>query len=306
MTQSPRLTLTATLMLLALAAVWGGSFFFAEVALEEVPPLTVTFHRVSWACPILLAIVLVLRIPLPRDPRIWFAFLVMGALNNSIPFSLIFWGQTQIESGLASILNGTTALFGAVVAGVLLKDEPLTLNKLIGAGLGLLGVAVIIGPKALTELSPTNLGQGAVVLAALSYAFASVWAKTQLSTQPPLVNAFGMVAGSSLLMLPIVLIVDCPPTYALSTVTTASLFGLAALSTVLAYVLYFAILPRAGAANLMLVTLLIPPFAILLGAAFLDERLTPTAWVGFACIAVGLCVTDGRLPALFASRLNRG
>lgn len=292
-----RFDLPAAVMLIALAAVWGGSFFFAEVALRELPPLTITLHRVVWAVPILLVILRLRRIPLPRAPRIWGAYLVMGALNNAIPFSLIFWGQQQIDSGLASILNGTTAMFGAVVAGLLLKDEPLTANKLAGAALGLVGVAVIMGPGVLTGLDPSNFAQLAIIGAALSYAFASVWGKTTLGGQPPLMNAAGMLMGSVVLMLPLALMVDGVPSLSLMPATWGALIGVAALSTALAYVLYFAILLRAGAANLMLVTLLIPPFAIGLGAAFLNERLPASAFAGFAVIALGLAVTDGRLFA---------
>lgn len=118
-TAPPSLTMTtpAMLMLLILAAVWGGSFFFAEIALREVAPLTVTLHRVVWAIPILWLIVRIKGLPIPRAPKVWAAYLVMGALNNAIPFSLIFWGQTRIDSGLAAILNATTAMVGAVVAG---------------------------------------------------------------------------------------------------------------------------------------------------------------------------------------------
>lgn len=153
-------------MLLLLAAVWGGSFFFAEIALREVLPLTITFHRVFWAVPILFLIVRMKGLVLPRSMRVWGAYLVMGALNNAIPFSLIFWGQTRIESGLASILNGTTAMFGAVVAGLLLVDEPLTAKKIIGAALGLIGVAFIMGPGVLTHFNPGNLAQLAILGAA--------------------------------------------------------------------------------------------------------------------------------------------
>ncbi len=142
-------------MLLLLAAVWGGSFFFGEIALREVPPLTITLHRVIWAVPFLALLVLSKGIAAPRSLRVWGAYLVMGALNNAIPFSLIFWGQTQIDSGLASILNGTTAMFAAVVAGLLLPDEPLTAKKLTGAALGIAGVAFIMGPSALITPSPT-------------------------------------------------------------------------------------------------------------------------------------------------------
>ncbi len=292
---SPSLDLKSTIMLLVLAAVWGGSFFFAEVALSEIPPLTITLHRVFWAVPVLAVIVRLKGITIPRSKRIWGAYLVMGALNNAIPFSLIFWGQTQIDSGLASILNGTTAMFAAGVAGVLLKDEPLTTRKIAGAALGIAGVAIIMGPSALSDFNPSNLAQLAILCATLSYAFAGTWGKVALGRQPALMNAFGMLTGSTVLMIPIVLMTDGLPTYALSAPTWGALIGLATLSTVLAYVLYFAILARAGAANLLLVTLLIPPFAIGLGVLFLGERLASEAWFGFAVIALGFAVTDGRL-----------
>ena len=297
MPKAPTLTLDSKSipMLLLLAAVWGGSFFFGEVALREVPPLTLTLHRVIWAVPILVLIVLFKGISVPRSPRIWGAYLVMGALNNAIPFSLLFWGQTQIESGLVSILNGTTAMFAAVVAGLLLPDEALTAKKVIGAGLGIAGVAFIMGPSALTNFNLSNLAQLAILGATLSYAFAGVWGKTALAGQLPLMNALGMLIGSTVLMIPIVLVFDGRPNLALSLGVWGALIGMAVLSTALAYFLYFAILVRAGAANLLLVTLLIPPVAIGLGAVFLDERIGIEAWIGFAIIGLGFAVTDGRL-----------
>ncbi|WP_353744394.1 DMT family transporter [Roseovarius sp.] len=299
---TPRIDLTAAAMLLGLAAVWGGSFVFAEIALRELGPMTITLHRVGWAAPLLFVLVRLKRLALPRGWRIWGSYLVMGALNNAIPFPLIFWGQTALEGGLASILNATTAVFGAVVAGLLLRDEPLLPRKLIGAALGVLGVAVVVGADALGTLSLRNLAQLAVLAAALSYALASVWARVRLGDQPPLVNAFGMIAGSTILMIPAALWSDGLPDLALAPVTWAALAGLSLLSTVLAYLLYFAILRRAGAANLTLVTLLIPPFAIFLGWLVLDEALPASAWIGFAVIALGLLVTDGRAARALAAR----
>lgn len=294
---APTIDLISALLLLALAAVWGGSFFFAEVALAEVPPLTITLHRVFWAVPALLLVVLWRGTTIPKSPRTWFAYLVMGALNNAIPFSLIFWGQKTIESGLASILNGTTAVFGAVVSGLLLVDESLTSRKILGAVFGVFGVAVIMGFDALTNLDPRNLAQLAVLAASLSYAFASVWGKTCLSDNAPEMNALGMLMGSSVLMIPIAIWSDGLPVLSLSPNVWASLISVAILSTAVAYLLYFAILARAGAANLMLVTLLIPPFAIGLGVIFLGEQLGIEAWIGFGLIAVGLAITDGRMLA---------
>lgn len=298
MTHQPNaqtMTLKAGVLLILLAAVWGSTFFFAEIVLTEVPPLTITLHRVLLSVPLIALVLLIKRLPIPRQPRIWGAYLVMGALNNAIPFSLIFWGQTQIDSGLASILNATTAMFGAVVAGLVLKDEPLTKNKLLGAGLGIAGVAFIMGPSALVDFNPASLAQIAVLGATLSYAFAGVWGRVALSDRPPLVNAFGMLVGSTLLMIPVVLMVDGAPNLMLSTPVWAALVAMAALSTALAYVLYFAILAMAGAANLLLVTLLIPAFAISLGVMFLGESMEPSAWIGFVIIALGFVVTDGRL-----------
>ena len=297
-----KLDFKSIIMLLLLAAVWGGSFFFAEVALSEVPPLTITLHRVVWAVPILAVIVFLNGIALPRSLSVWGAYLVMGALNNAIPFSLIFWGQTQIESGLASILNGTTAIFAAVVAALLLVDEPLTAKKIFGAALGIAGVAFIMGPSALTDFNPSNLAQLAILGATLSYAFAGVWGKTALAGQTPLMNALGMLVGSTVLMMPIVLVFDGPPNLELSASVWGALLGIAALSTALAYVLYFAILVRAGTANLLLVTLLIPPFAIGLGVLFLGEKMGPDAWIGFAIIVLGFAVTDGRIFSIFSKK----
>jgi len=292
----------SAIMLLLLAAVWGGSFFFGEVALSEVPPLTITLHRVVWAVPILAVIVFLNGIAFPRSPSVWGAYLVMGALNNAIPFSLIFWGQTQIESGLASILNGTTAIFAAVVAGLLLVDEPLTAKKITGAAIGLAGVAYIMGPSALTNFNPSNLAQLAILGATLSYSFAGVWGKTALTGQPLLMNALGMLVGSTVLLMPIVLVFDGPPNLELSTDVWGALLGMAALSTAMAYVLYFAILVRVGTANLLLVTLLIPPFAIGLGSVFLGEKMGTDAWIGFAIIVLGFVVTDGRLFSAFSKK----
>lgn len=293
--QVPGIDLTSGLLLLALATVWGGSFFFAEIALREVPPLTIALHRVFWAVPALFIVVLWMGITIPRSVKAWLCYLVMGALNNAIPFSLIFWGQVTIDSGLASILNGTTAVFGAVVAGLLLVDEPLTARKITGALFGILGVAVIMGIDALTNFDLRNLAQLAILGAALSYAFAGVWGKRFLSSYPPIMNAFGMVVGSTLLMIPVAVFSEGIPELGLSAEVWASLMAIALLSTAVAYLLYFKILVRAGSANLMLVTLLIPPIAVGLSVTFLGENLGTDALVGFGFIAVGLAVTDGRL-----------
>lgn len=285
-------------MLAALAIIWGGSFFFAEIALRELPPMTITLHRVFWALPILIFVIWAKGITPPKSLKVWGAYLTMGALNNALPFSLIFWGQTQITSGLASILNGATGVTGVIVAGLFLSDERLTPTKLIGVVVGFFGVALTVGIEALQNFDLRSLAQMAVLLAGLSYSIAGVWAKLRLSGQKPEMNALGMLLCSTVIMCPLALYIDGTPQFDLQISTWSALLALAIICTSLSYLLYFNILNRAGSGNLMLVTLLIPPFAITLGVLVLGESLAPISLVGFAFIALGLIIIDGRVIRL--------
>ena len=296
---APKIDLTSAILLTLLALIWGGSFFLAAVVLKEVPPITVALFRVVGALPALALFVWFKGVSLPRNLKIWSAYLVMGALNNAIPFSLIFWSQTQITSGLTSILNGATGVTGVIVAGLLLHDERLTAHKLIGVVIGFFGVALTIGLDAMRSFDIQSLAPLAVLLAGLSYSLAGVWAKLRLSGQAPEMNALGMIMGSSLLLIPTALWLDGPPSLDLMASTWTALLVLATLCTSVPYLLYFKILKRAGSGNLMLVTLLIPPIAIGLGVIFLKESLQGTALMGFALIALGLTIIDGRFWVLF-------
>jgi drug/metabolite transporter (DMT)-like permease len=229
----------------------------------------------------------------------------MGGLNNLIPFSLIFWGQTRIASGLASILNSTTPLFAVVLAHLLTRDEKLTANRAAGVLFGIVGVVVMIGPDALGGLGSNVLAQIAVLGAALSYAFAGIYGR-RFRDLPPLVTASGQVTATTILMLPVLLVVDQPWTLPVPGARTwAALAGLALLSTALGYVLYFRILAVAGATNLLLVTFLIPVSALILGVSVLGERFDGRHFGGMALIALGLAAIDGRLIRLARSFLAR-
>lgn len=288
------MALRVWLLLLSLSVLWGGSFFFAKVALGELGPFTVVFARVSLA-----ALALGLFVPLRRDAP-WPAYFTMGFLNNALPFSLIFWGQTEIASGLASILNATTPLFTLVVAHVLTSDEKIERTKIVALLTGLLGVVVLIGPAALVG-GAALWGQAACLAAALSYAFAGVYGRRfRRMGIAPAEAAAGQVTASAALILPIMMIVDQPWLLPASPSLKVwlALAGLALLSTALAYVLYFRILAAAGATNLLLVTFLIPLTAIVLGAVVLGERLEPRHFAGMALIGVGLALVDGRIRGL--------
>lgn len=284
-------------MLLILSAVWGGSFFFNEIALRELPVFTVVVSRVVLAALILLLVMRIRGEALPRDRRIWAAFVCMGLLNNVIPFSLIAAGQQHIPSGVASILNASTPLFGVILAHVLTSDERMTPARLAGTVIGFAGVAVMIGPAALRGMGDQLWPQLLCLGGAVSYALAGIYGRRFRSMGvTPLATATGQVIMSSLILLPLMLIVDRPWTLRVPAAdAVAALIGVAAISTAFAYLLYFRILATAGATNLLLVTFLIPVSAILLGTVFLGETLQPRQIAGMALIGLGLSAIDGRI-----------
>jgi len=286
---------TDWVLLVLLGAIWGGVFSLAAVALKEVPPLTVVGIRVLIAALVLAIAVRAIGLTIPTDAVTWGAFFVMGAFNNLVPFGLIFWGQTRIPSGLAAILNAATPLFVAILCHFLTRDEKLTTNRLSGVLIGILGVAVTIGIAHAGALGLDPLAQGAVLLAAFSYASAGVFGR-RFRGLSFIVVAFGQATAATLLALPLVLIVDRPWTLAVPGPTTwAALVCLGVVGTALGHSIYFRILATAGATNVLLVTLLMPASAVLLGTLVLGERLEPHHLAGMAVIALGLIVIDGRV-----------
>jgi len=289
-------------LLVTLSVLWGGSFFFSKVALAQLPPFTIVFCRVGLAAAVLNLVLVASGRRMPRDFRLWGAFLVMGMLNNLIPFSLIFWGQTHISSGLASILNATTPLWTVLLAHFLTKDERMTVNRLSGVVFGLIGVIVMIGPSALAGLGLNIVAQLAVLGAALSYGFAAIFGRRFMGI-PPLITAAGQLTGTTMMMLPIMIVIDKPWTLPpVNFVTWGAVLGLAVLCTSMAYIIYFRILATAGATNALLVTFLIPVSALLLGMTILGERPDLRHFIGMALIGFGLAAIDGRLVVFLRER----
>lgn len=283
-------------LLLALSVLWGGSFFFIGIAVREWPPLTIVASRVLIAAAVLLLVLRLSGLQLPRRPAVWLAFFGMGILNNAIPFTLIVWGQSQIPSGLASILNATTPISTALVAHAFTADEKLTSNRLIGVLIGLGGVVIMLGPDLLSGLGSDVLAQAACLLATLSYACAAVFGRRfRRMGVAPLVIANGQLIASSTILLPLALLFEQSwrlPVPSLATVL--ALLALAIFSTALAYVIFFRVMAAAGS-NVNLVTLLVPVSAILLGVLVLGETLAWRHLAGMAAIALGLAAIDGRL-----------
>jgi drug/metabolite transporter (DMT)-like permease len=291
------------LMLLALSFLWGASFFFVEVAVAEVPPLSLAFMRVVIAAA-LLALLLTWSGEGFPIARLGTAFAIMGLFNNVVPFSLFAWGQLHIPSGLASILNATTPLFTVLVAHFATQDDKITPPRLAGLIVGFLGVIIMIGPDMLREIGSQAIAQLACLLAAISYAISGVYGR-RFRGESPLVVATGQLAASSVILAPAAFLIEQPWSLgAPSPAALAAVVLLAALSTALAYLIFFRILGRAGATNVMLVTFLIPVTAILMGVLILGEELAPRHVAGMAGIAFGLAAIDGR-PARSLMRIVR-
>ena len=296
----------AWFLLVALSVLWGGSFFFVGVAVAEVPPLTLVTLRVAIAAAMLWAALPLLGTAPPRGARAWGAIAVMGLINNVIPFTLIVWAQQTLPSGLAAILNATTPLWTVLVAHAFTREEKASPGKLAGVLFGFAGVAAMMGADILGGAAAAGAATAAMLAATFSYACAGVFGRRfRAIGVAPIQAALGQVSASSIIMLPLALAIDRPWGLPVpSAAAVAAVLGLAALSTALAYVLYFRILALAGAVNLVLVTFLIPISAILLGTLLLHEALEPRHLLGMALIGAGLAAIDGR-PLAYASRILR-
>jgi drug/metabolite transporter (DMT)-like permease len=284
-------------MIGAMSLLWGSAFLLIEIGLRSFAPNTLVFLRMAIAAPVMLIALAALKEQLPRDWVSWRQLFVLGGINAAFPFILFFWGQQYLESGYSSVLNATTPLWGVIIAHLLTDDEKATPLRIAGVVLGLAGIVVMVGPDVLSGASQSLLAQVACIVSTVFYSFAAIYGRRLgQSAMTPMVVATGQVITAGLIMLPIMLIIDQPWTRAtpsLDSVLAAVALGIPA--TALAYFLYFKTIDRAGASNAMLTAFIMPVVAILLGIAFLDERLTSGQIIGTALIALGLIAIDGRL-----------
>jgi len=283
-------------MLLTLSLLWGGSFFFQAIAVTELPTFTIVACRLGLAALILIAVMGILRLKMPFDRATLSALACMGFINNIVPITLLVWGQSHITSSLVSILNATTPLFAVVAAHFFTSDEKMTPARLFGVIVGLAGVAIVVGADALKSFGVDVVAQLACIGAAMAYAVAGVYGRRfRTMGIAPVATATGQITASSIMILPVALLVDHPWTLPMPSLPViGALLGVAALSTALAFILYFRILASAGATNILLVTFLIPVSTILLGVLFLHETLLPKHLFGMAMIGLGLAAIDGR------------
>jgi drug/metabolite transporter (DMT)-like permease len=285
-------------LLAALSVLWGGSFFFNGVVLRELPPFTLVLLRVLLAAMILLPALCAQRLPFPKGWMGWMPFFLIALFNNVLPFSLIVTGQMYIPSGLASILNATTPLFTVSVMAAA-GEEKLVIRRVAGVIVGLVGVVILRG-GGLGLASGQGLGVLLCLAAALSYGISALIARRALSDSPPLATATFQLMASSLMMAVVAGILERPWQLPMpGAVTWFAVIGLAGLSTALAYIVFFQVLRRSGATNVMLVTLLVPVTAILLGSLVLGEQISPREIAGALVIGSALLLIDGRVLKFF-------
>lgn len=281
-----------------LSILWGGSFCFNGVVLKELPPLTVVLVRVVLASLMLLPLLRLRGLGFPSSLSGWTPFVAMALFNNVLPFSLILTAQTQITGGLAAILNATTPLF-TVLTMAAAGEERLSVRRVAGVVLGLVGVIILRG-KDFGLHDNQAFGVILCLVAAFSYGVSALLGRRLLSASPPLATTTFQMLASCVMMAILSLVIEQPWRLPMpSAITVLAILGLALLSTALAYLVFFQILQRSGATNVVLVTLMIPVTAILLGYLVLGERITQQEILGALVIGSALLVMDGRVFNLF-------
>ena len=288
-------------LLLSLAFVWGASFYFIEIGLIYLDPFWLVSVRLLFGALPLALWLLLQEKTLPIKLRFWTSVMIMGVLNNFLPFNFIAFGQLYVTGGIASIINANTAFMGVIVSGLFLSGEPATWNRVVGVMIGVTGVAIAIGITPMLTAAGANdllLGSLAIIVATIAYAFAGVWGKIKLAEYSPTQSALGMLICSSVISVLCSFFIYGPPSLTIINHPfdlIKVVLGLGVLGTALAYPLYFRILEVVGSSNLMLVTIIVPVFAIILDAILLSQFVTGSDLFGFALVAIGLFIMDGRL-----------
>jgi drug/metabolite transporter (DMT)-like permease len=283
------------LLVLLLGLFWGSSFFFVEVLLKYLSPFTIVYLRVCIASIFLILFIYIKGVKFQFTFNNFFNLSIMSILNNIFPFLLITFGQQSTSGGLASILNANTSFVAIILASLFLPLERLSLNRVLGVSIGILGVVIAIGYQNIFQLKNDDLGKYLIIIATISYGFAGVWGKLRLNNLSPIIAATGMLTISTIILTPYAITNHLVEIYSLNFYIFKYAFIFAIICSVFAYFLYFKILESAGAGNLLICTIIIPPSSIFLNAFFLDQNITTNEYLGLIIIILGLIILDGRL-----------
>ena len=283
------------LLVLLLGLFWGSSFFFVEVLLKYLSPFIIVYLRVSIASIFLILFIYIKGVKFQFTFNNFFNLSIMSILNNIFPFLLITFGQQSTSGGLASILNANTSFIAIILASLFLPLERLSLNRVVGVSIGILGVVIAIGYQNIFQLKNDDLGKYLIIIATISYGFAGVWGKLRLNNLSPIIAATGMLTISTIILTPYAITNHLVEIYSLNFYIFKYAFIFAIICSVFAYFLYFKILESAGAGNLLICTIIIPASSIFLNTFFLDQNITTNEYLGLIVIILGLIILDGRL-----------
>ena len=274
-------------LLFVLATLWGASYTFIRVAVATIPPITLIAGRTAIAGVLLLIIMYWRGLRMPRDAATWRRFLFQACLNSVIPWTMIAWGERTLDAGLATILNSTSPIFTFFLTLAVSRHEALTSRKLFGVVAGMAGICLIVGVQALAGFGEQLTAQIVTVLAAICYAGAAIFSRG-FKGLDPMAPAAGSLLCGAIVLIPLGLVVEQPWTIAPSTNSMLALLGLAVFSTAAAFVIYFRLIQTLGSVGTTAQAYLRVPIGVALGVLFLGEQLSPTAWIGLACVVIGV------------------
>ena len=284
--RTPNLALELALLGI-LATLWGASYTFIKVGVETIPPVTLIAARTLIAGFILLLVMRLRGIALPKDRRLWLSFLVQACLNSVVPFTLIAWGEKIVDAGLATILNSTSPIFTFLLMALLVRHEAVTARKLFGVVAGMTGICLIVGLEAFGGFGDALVAQLAIVAATICYAGAAIFGRRFRTLDPSVPAAGSMLCGTAILI-PASLAIDQPWQLAPSTESLLALLALSVFSTALAFTIYFRLLHTLGSVGTTSQAYLRVPIGVAIGVLVLGETLASTAWLGLACVVLGV------------------
>ena len=274
-------------LLLLLAMLWGASYTFIRIGVSTIPPITLIAARTAIAGIILWTVMHLRGVRFPRDAANWRRFLFQACLNSVIPWTLLAFGERTLEAGLATILNSTSPIFAVLLSLGVSRREALTTRKLFGVLTGMAGICLIVGVQALADFGEQLTAQILTVLAALCYAGAALFGRGFKDLDPIAPAAGSLVCGAAILI-PASLLIERPWALAPSASSVLALIALAAFSTALAFVIYFRLISALGSVGTTAQAYLRVPVGVALGVVFLGERPSSTAWIGLACVVIGV------------------
>ncbi len=275
------------LLLVVLATLWGGSYTFIKLGVATIPPVTLIAGRTLIAGVLLLVIMAGRGVRMPDDAATWRCFLFQACLNSVIPWTLIAWAERSVDAGLATILNSTSPIFTFFLTLVIAHRDKPSWRKLFGVIAGMAGICLIIGVQALHGFGEQLVAQVAIVVATICYAGGAVFSRGFKGLDPIAPAAGSLLCGAAIL-LPVSMVAERPWNVMPSATSLLALAGLAAFSTAIAFVIYFRLIQTLGSVGTTAQAYLRVPIGVALGVLLLDERLAPTAWIGLACVVVGV------------------